>query len=703
MRTHHWVAGARRRDRERTIAGLALPPVLASIDAHRRLRGPYTAAGTLVRQIAGDLLTRLPELGPRHNTELLSAAPELIDTIPTAWVGLEWTVGEGERTRYFSRLHTVNVANGFAEILRDYLAALDDGPRTLIVDNAHLADPSDQELLAVLLRRRDLPLLTLVVGTGTGPLADPPGETPVSLRGSLAAHARRVEAVKSDDAAAVTEDEVAALAKSYVDGDGVSDDPRLREAYLRLPAPQRAALHDDRARVLAERDEFSLRLGAIPYHAEHGTDPRGLGVRAVRLAMEHCRNIGLYHASADLALRGRALVGKETDPELWWRFGEEAAVSMASLGRAAESEAILHEARAATSDPGVHMNVSYTLSMLYARHYSDGERDFDKARAWINQTIAIATLLEEPKKRVFQSVFSRNGLALIEVRQKRPEEALRLLEDGMAELERDLGPDEQALHRSVLRYNRGQVLAMMGRLEEALADYQAVIEVDPEFSEHHFNVGNLLRQLGRHTEALRAYEHALSLDPPFPECYYNLADTRRELGDDEQALADFGYVIELDPAHVDARINRAGMLRDRDDLAGAWEDVTAGLELAPRNPHLLCLKGSLLAEQGDARAAIEALTAALEADPKLAEAWALRGGLAYDAGRTGDAVADLDHAVALADQPAFRYNRGVIHQERGSLAEAIADYQAVLTATDDEDARDRLDSCQRAYSARVGV
>jgi tetratricopeptide (TPR) repeat protein len=558
--------------------------------------------------------------------------------------------------------------------------------------------------MAVLLRRRDLPLLTLVVGTGTEAVIDPPGENHLSLQQSLTANAQRVEAPALDrPSAPVADDEVPTLAQSYVDGDAVSDDPRLLEAYLRLPESQRAAMHDRRAAELAERGEFSLRLGAIPYHAEHGSDPGGAGVRAVRLAMEHCRNIGLYHASADLALRGRVLVDQDTDLKMWWRFGEEAAVSMASLGRAEESEAILHEARAATSDPAVHMNVAYTLAMLYARHYPDGQRDFNKARAWINQTIAIATLLEEPKSRVFQTVFSRNGLALIEVRQQKPDEALRLLETGMADLEQDLGPDEQALHRSVLRYNRGQVLVMMGRLEEALADYLAVLEVDSEFHEHHFNVGNLLRQLGRPGEALQSYEHALRLAPPFPEGYYNLADTRRELGDDDQALADFGYVIELDPAHVDARINRAGMLRDRGDIAGAWADVTAGLELAPRNPHLLCLKGSLLAEQGDAEGAAEALTAALEADATLAEAWALRGGIAYETGHTEDAVADLDRAVELADGPEFRYNRAVMLQERGRLAEAIADYRAVLAVVDDEDARDRLDSCLRVHGAPAAV
>ena len=75
MRTHFWIAADRRSTRAGLRAGLALPPVLAVVDAHRRLRGPYTAAGSLLRAVSADLLDRCPELGIRHNVALLTAAP----------------------------------------------------------------------------------------------------------------------------------------------------------------------------------------------------------------------------------------------------------------------------------------------------------------------------------------------------------------------------------------------------------------------------------------------------------------------------------------------------------------------------------------------------------------------------------------------------------------------------------------------------
>jgi len=55
--------------------------------------------------------------------------------------------------------------------------------------------------------------------------------------------------------------------------------------------------------------------------------------------------------------------------------------------------------------------------------------------------------------RVYHTVFNQNGLALVEVRQGRPEQAVRLVTEGM-------------------------VYGIIGRLDDALADYSAVIDVD---------------------------------------------------------------------------------------------------------------------------------------------------------------------------------------------------------------------------------
>ncbi|MCW2879398.1 MAG: hypothetical protein JWQ95_3498 [Sphaerisporangium sp.] len=688
MGDHYWIRAARRRDRDLVRSRLDLPPSLAALDAHRRLRGPYTATGTLLRSIAADALERCPELGPRHNIEIVTCAPELAAAVPPAWTSLEWAAGKGERTRFYSRLHTLNIANGLAEFLRDYLRALGGVPRTLVVENLHEADPTDQELVAVLLRRSDLGPLTVVACTGLDPVADPPGEPAISLARLLESHARRV-----DGPATEPPDGPAPEGRAYVDSDGTSDDPRVLDAYERLSREERARLHDERAAALAGRGEASLLLGAVPYHAQHGGDPSGAGLAALKAAMDQCRGVGLYQAAAELGLRGRAIVDRSAQKELWWDFTNATSTTLASLSRADEAEAIYDEARAATADPVVHMDLAYGTAMLYARHYPEARRDYQRARAWMNMSIAIASLAEDPKKRAFHSVFGNNGLALIEVRQKSAEEALRLLEAGMARLDRELEPGEHALHRAVLRYNRAQVLGMMGRLEESLQDYTAVVEIDPDFPEHHFNVGNILRRLGRDEEAVAAYQRALSLSPPFPEAYYNLGDARLELGDVEGALADFGYTIELDPAHVDARVNRAGLLCELGDADAAWVDVTAGLEHAPGNAHLLCLKGRLLAERGESAAAREALSAAVARDGRLAEAWALRGELAYEAGDLADAVHDLDRAVELSDAPAIRFNRAVAYQDSGRLAEAAADYEKVLAAAEDQDARERLESC----------
>nr|BFE82250.1 hypothetical protein GCM10020093_048510 [Planobispora longispora] len=56
-------------------------------------------------------------------------------------------------------------------------------------------------------------------------------------------------------------------------------DERSRAAYEAAGEMERARLHDLRAAELEATGEFALRLGAVPFHRERGTDPRGRGRR----------------------------------------------------------------------------------------------------------------------------------------------------------------------------------------------------------------------------------------------------------------------------------------------------------------------------------------------------------------------------------------------------------------------------------------
>ena len=92
-------------------------------------------------------------------------------------------------------------------------------------------------------------------------------------------------------------------ARSYVDGDCVSDDPVLLAAYAALDPAERALLHDRRADELLALGEPSLRLGAVCYHREHGSDPAGAGVAALGDALGDCILAGHYDAVLDLGRR----------------------------------------------------------------------------------------------------------------------------------------------------------------------------------------------------------------------------------------------------------------------------------------------------------------------------------------------------------------------------------------------------------------
>jgi len=691
---HLWVRGGRRADREAAVRGLTLPGALAApLDAHRRLCGPYSAAGALLRAIVPDVLARDRELVRRYDIELLSAAPELGAIVPNSRETLTSMALPAERTRFYARLRSLRTSHGLTEFVRDSLPT--DRPLSLVVENIEHAEHTDVEFLSVLLRRIDPARLTVVLCSAADADLDP------LLAKALAAHAKVIEVEPGGEVGAEAEAADAALARRYVQRDCVSDEPALLAAYEAIDASLRREMHDVRADELEALDRQSLRLGAIPYHREHGADPGGAGADALYAAMDHCLVLGFYDATVEYGERGIALVDPAQDERHWWMFAVELGLALSLLSRTREAERLYDEARLVSALPAVHMAAAYSTAMLYTRHNDPADRDERKAKSWLNAAIATASLVAEPVSRAFQSVFYRNGLALVEVNLGEPAEALRLVTECIDTLDRELTPDQHRLHRSVLKNNRGRVYAGLGRLDEALDDYAVVIREDPNHAEHYLERGNILRRLERFEEAFDDYGTALRLSPPFPEIYYNRGDLHAQVGDWEAALADFSYVLELDPDFVDAYVNRAGIRLDGGELEAALDDAVAGLEREPDNPYLHVVVGRVHAERERHAEAMAAFDRALEADPDLAAALSARGELAYRLGRTEAALADLGRAVELQpEDPALRFNLAFALQDGGRWDDALADLDiAAELAPDDEEIAAAREACRRRVAA----
>lgn len=670
---HAWIVGARRAHRAAAAAGVTEQWV----DCDRRHRGPYTGVGTVLRAVVPDAHRLAPDLVARHVIAILCAAPGLEPLTGGAPGTLTSLAPGDERTRWYSPLRTRRISHSLVEFLRDYASRRAAGPLTLGFDAVEEADHTDQEFLAVALRRCDPAVVRIVVGTAGDRLG-------AELAGRLRSRATRIEAAGPDTDG--PEDRAAEAARAFVESDGASDVPAERTAYERLDADVRARLHDERAEALAATGDHSLRLGAIPYHRLRGSDPRRFAWPALAVAEDYCMGMGFYHAVLEYVGEMAGLVTPDPtgrNAGARHHIGIRTGQVLALLDRPEETGPVYRELLTITTVPRQIMSVHYALGLLYTRLHRTERKDHHLAKGHLNTAVAIASLLEDAEDRAFYTVFMRNGLALAELHLGNLGTALELVTSGLERLDRDLVAGRHLLHRSVLRHNRAQVLAGLGRFEEALADFDEVVRLDPHYAEYHFDRGNARCQVGDHHAAIADYEAAMTLTPPFPELFHNRAEARSAVGDRQGAAEDFRYALELEPDYLEARISLAALLLEDGDAGAAGEQARAGLEHHPDNARLLCLLGDAAAGSGEETTAREAFDRALASDPTLYQALVGRAALCYEQSRFDEAVADLDRALELAgDDADLLFNRGYAHEAAGRFAEAIADYTRALEFPD---------------------
>ncbi len=104
-------------------------------------------------------------------------------------------------------------------------------------------------------------------------------------------------------------------------------------------------------------------------------------------------------------------------------------------------------------------------------------------------------------------------------------------------------------------YNRGNAKRKLGRYEEAIKDYDKAIALNPNFAKAYSNRGTLKLKLGRHEEAIKNYDRAIELDSNVAQVYYNRGTLKLKLGRHEEAIKDFDKAIELDPKNAKAHYN----------------------------------------------------------------------------------------------------------------------------------------------------
>ncbi|MFD7707283.1 tetratricopeptide repeat protein [Streptomyces sp. NPDC059786] len=226
---------------------------------------------------------------------------------------------------------------------------------------------------------------------------------------------------------------------------------------------------------------------------------------------------------------------------------------------------------------------------------------------------------------------------------------------------------------------RGRHLYLADRDDEAMADLDRAVALDPGNARAWAYRGDMHRFLGHHDRAVDDLTTAVGLDPGDAWALARRGEALVEAGRDDEAIADLTAALAIEPDDARALAVRGEAHRLADRYAQAVDDFTSALGLEPDDAWTLSSRGQAHRQALRLDEAITDFTTALAIDPGLDWVLAERGIAHRQAGRYDEAVTDLTAAVDL--DPAYAWalaQRGETHRQAGRYDEAVTDFTTAL-------------------------
>jgi len=245
-------------------------------------------------------------------------------------------------------------------------------------------------------------------------------------------------------------------------------------------------------------------------------------------------------------------------------------------------------------------------------------------------------------------------------------------------------------------YNLGYTLEQDGKIEEAIGQYEVVLQLDPDYAEVHDRLGNNLLQVGRVKDAIEHFEQAVRAKPDYAKGYNDLGGALSRDGRIAEAIARYEQAARLNPRYADPHYNLGVALERMGRPRAAQASFERALELKPDFAEAHNGLATVLVATGRVAEAIGHWKQALQLDPDFAEAHNNLGSAYLGLGNVADATVEFEQAVRLKpDYAKAHYNLGAALEMRGQMAEAIQQYElAVRFNPNLAEARNRLDRLQ---------
>ena len=232
--------------------------------------------------------------------------------------------------------------------------------------------------------------------------------------------------------------------------------------------------------------------------------------------------------------------------------------------------------------------------------------------------------------------------------------------------------------------NRGMAYTYQGKFEQAIADLDEAIRLQPNYPDAYGNRGNAYTNQGQLVQAFTDYNQALILRPNDPATYNNRGNAYFHKRNLNLAISDFDQALHLRPNYPAAYNNRGMTYTYQGKFEQAIADLDEAIRLQPNYPDAYGNRGNAYANQGQLVQAIDDYNQVLILRPSDPATYNNRGSAYLAKGELGPAIADFTYAITL--QPNFPkafYNLSCTYALKHEPASALDNLRRAITLDSD--------------------
>jgi tetratricopeptide (TPR) repeat protein len=246
------------------------------------------------------------------------------------------------------------------------------------------------------------------------------------------------------------------------------------------------------------------------------------------------------------------------------------------------------------------------------------------------------------------------------------------IEDFTAAIQRD--PNFVDAYR-----NRGLAWHRNGNFDLAIADFNYAIERDSKSAPLYNARGNALLNKGELNRAITDFDKAITIDDRFAAAFNNRGLALQNTRQFDRAIADFNRVISLAPRDPAGYNNRASVWMDKANFSAAIKDYDEAIRLQPGNWRAYSSRGEARRLMGDLDRALADHNEAVKRDRTAVDAYNNRAIVWRDKKDLNRAMTDYDEAILLNPRYDRAYaNRGEIWRLKGNFEKSLADLDKAL-------------------------